>query len=212
MQIEIWSDVMCPFCYIGKRRLESALQHVDLQKEVEITWKSFMLNPDMITDPSKNSLDYLAETKGWSMDQVIQMTEHVAGIAAAEGLDYRMQDTKVANAMDAHRIIQLAKRHHLGNEMEERLFRGYFTEGLNIADHEVLVKLAEEVGIAADSTRTCLREQAFTDAIQQDIRESQQLGVRGVPFFVFNRQYAISGAQPTELFVETLEKCRQETA
>lgn len=212
MQIEIWSDVMCPFCYIGKRRLESALQHVDLQKEVEITWKSFLLNPDMITDPSKNSLDYLAEAKGWSMDQVIQMTEHVTGIAAAEGLDYRMQDTKVANAMDAHRIIQLAKRHHLGNEMEERLFRGYFTEGLNIADHEVLVKLAEEVGIAADSARACLREQAFTDAIQQDIRESQQLGVRGVPFFVFNRQYAISGAQPTELFVETLEKCRQETA
>ncbi|MCC5937912.1 MAG: DsbA family oxidoreductase [Lunatimonas sp.] len=210
MQIEIWSDVMCPFCYIGKRRLESALKDVGLQNEVEITWKSFLLNPEMKTDPSKNSLDYLAEIKGWSMEQVIQMTEQVAGIAAAEGLDYRMEDTKVANAMDAHRIIQLAKRHNLGNEMEERLFRAYFTEGANIADHVTLIRLAEEVGIPNENAAACLSEQAFTESIHNDIRESQELGVRGVPFFVFNRQYAISGAQPKELFVETLEKCRLE--
>ncbi len=201
---------MCPFCYIGKRRLEGALRELGMEDEAEITWKSFLLNPDMKTDPSKNSLDYLAEAKGWSMEQVIQMTEHVAGIAAAEGLDYRMADTKVANALDAHRIIQLAKRHHLGNEMEERLFRAYFTEGANIADHATLIRLAEEVGISSETAAACLEEKAFTQAIEADIRESQSLGVRGVPFFVFDRQYAISGAQPKELFVETLEKCRLE--
>jgi predicted DsbA family dithiol-disulfide isomerase len=212
MKIEIWSDIMCPFCYIGKRRLEGALRELGMEDEVEISWKSFLLNPDMKTDPSKNSLDYLAQAKGWSMEQVIQMTEHVTGIAAAEGLEYHLENTKVANAIDAHRLIQLAKRHRLGNEMEERLFQGYFTEGLNIADHGVLVKLAGEVGIEPETARACLDEQAFTEAINQDIRESQQLGVRGVPFFVFNRQYAISGAQPKELFMETLKKCRQETA
>lgn len=210
MKIEIWSDVMCPFCYIGKRRLERALEDTGLTEEVNIVWKSFLLNPEMKTDPSKNSLDYLAEARGWSMEQVIQMTEHVAGIAAVEGLDYRMDDTKVANALDAHRVIQLAKRHHLSNEMEERLFRAYFTEGANIADHKTLILLAEEVGIPSEKTAACLEEKAFTQAIEADIRESQSLGVRGVPFFVFDRQYAISGAQPRELFVETLEKCRLE--
>jgi len=207
MEIQIWSDIMCPFCYIGKRRLEGALKQLNLTDEVKITWKSFLLNPDMKTDPSRNSLKYLAETKGWTMEQTQEMVQHVVGMAKEEGLEYNMEDTKVANAMDAHRLIQLAKTLGKGDEVEERLFRAYFMEGKNIADKEVLVDLGEDVGISAERVRESLEKGEFTDRIRQDIQESQQIGVRGVPFFVFNNQYAVSGAQPVELFVQTMEKC-----
>jgi len=207
MEIQIWSDIMCPFCYIGKRRLEGALKQLNLTDEVKITWKSFLLNPDMKTDPSRNSLKYLAETKGWTMEQTQEMVQHVVDMAKEEGLEYNMEDTKVANAMDAHRLIQLAKTLGKGDEVEERLFRAYFMEGKNIADKEVLVDLGEDVGISAERVRESLEKGEFTDRIRQDIQESQQMGVRGVPFFVFNNQYAVSGAQPVELFVQTMEKC-----
>ena len=199
MEIQIWSDIMCPFCYIGKRRLEGALKQLNLTGEVKITWKSFLLNPDMKTDPTRNSLEYLAETKGWTMEQTQEMVRHVVDMAVEEGLEYRMDDTKVANAMDAHRLIQLAKTVGKGDEVEERLFHAYFMEGKNIADMDVLVDLGEDVGIEAARIRESLEKGEFTDSIRQDIRESQQIGVRGVPFFVFNNQYAISGAQPVEL-------------
>jgi predicted DsbA family dithiol-disulfide isomerase len=135
------------------------------------------------------------------------MVQHVVDMAEAEGLEYRMGDTKVANAMDAHRLIQLAKTVGKGDAIEERLFRAYFMEGKNIADKDVLVALGQDVGIAGERVREILETGEFTDSIRQDIREAQQIGVRGVPFFVFNNQYAISGAQPVELFVQTLEKC-----
>ncbi|HSI77522.1 MAG TPA: DsbA family oxidoreductase [Lunatimonas sp.] len=207
MEIQIWSDIMCPFCYIGKRRLEGALRQIDLTDEVTIVWKSFLLNPDMKTDPTRNSLEYLAETKGWTNEQTREMVQHVVDMAAVEGLEYRMGDTKVANAMDAHRLIQLAKTVGKGGDVEERLFRAYFMEGKNIADMDVLVELGEDVGIAEGRIRECLEKGEFSDSIRQDILEAQQVGVRGVPFFVFNNQYAISGAQPVELFVQTMEKC-----
>lgn len=207
MEIQIWSDIMCPFCYIGKRRLEGALRQLSLTNEVTIVWKSFLLNPDMKTDPTRNSLEYLAETKGWTKEQTQEMVQHVVDMAKDEGLEYRMDDTKVANAMDAHQLIQLAKTVGKGDEVEERLFRAYFMEGKNIADMDLLVDLGEDVGIEAAQVRESLEKDEFTDSIRQDIREAQQIGVRGVPFFVFNNQYAISGAQPVELFVETMEKC-----
>nr|MBI1231566.1 thioredoxin domain-containing protein [Cytophagales bacterium] len=211
MEIQIWSDVMCPFCYIGKRRLEGALQQLNLSEEVTVTWKSFLLNPDIKSDPTLNSLEYLAETKGWTKEQTEEIVQNVVDMAEAEGLEYRMEDTKVANSMDAHRLIQLAKTVGKGDAIEERLFQAYFTEGKYIADREVLVELGEEVGIPGDRVRECLEKGEFTDSIRRDIQESQQIGVRGVPFFVFNNQYAISGAQPVELFVQTLEKCLEET-
>lgn len=207
MEIQIWSDIMCPFCYIGKRRLEGAIKQLELSDEVTIVWKSFLLNPDMKTDPSRNSLEYLAETKGWTKEQTEEIVQNVVDMAKEEGLEYRMEDTKVANAMDAHRLIQLAKTVGKGDEIEESLFRAYFMEGKNIADMDVLVELGEEVGIAGDRVRECLEKGEFTDSIRRDIQESQQIGVRGVPFFVFDNQYAISGAQPVELFVQTMEKC-----
>lgn len=206
MKIEIWSDIMCPFCYIGKRRLESALKEFEFADQVEIEWKSFLLNPDMKTDPSKSTLEYLSETKGWSMEQTREITQQVTEMAEIEGLEYRMDKTIVANAKNAHRLLQLAKTLDKGGELKERLLKAYFIEGANIDDQETLVTFAEEVGIEKEQALSCLNSNEFEDKVDQDIYESRQLGVRGVPFFVLDRKHGISGAQPKEVFTQTLEK------
>jgi predicted DsbA family dithiol-disulfide isomerase len=206
MKIEIWSDIMCPFCYIGKRRLESALENFEYKNHVEIVWKSFLLNPDMKTDPSKSTAEYLAVTKGWSLEQTHQIINQVTEMARGEGLVYNMQKTVVANAKNAHRLLQLSKTLRKGGEMKERLLKVYFTEGKNIDDFETLVTLAEEVGLNKERVETCLNSNEFAELVDQDIFESRQIGVRGVPFFVLDRKFGISGAQPIEVFKDTLNK------
>ena len=206
MKIEIWSDIMCPFCYIGKRRLESALENFEYKNHVEIVWKSFLLNPDMKTDPSKSTAEYLTETKGWSLEQTHQIINQVTEMARGEGLVYNMQKTVVANAKNAHRLLQLSKTLRKGGEMKERLLKVYFTEGKNIDDFETLVTLAEEVGLNKERVETCLNSNEFAELVDQDIFESRQIGVRGVPFFVLDRKFGISGAQPMEVFKDTLNK------
>lgn len=206
MKIEIWSDIMCPFCYIGKRRLEKALAGFEHQDKIVIEWKSFLLNPGMITDPTKNSLEYLSEVKGWSMDQTKQITAQVVQMAAAEGLDYDMENTVVANAYKAHRLLHFAKTHGLGSQMKERLLQAYFTEGLNIDDTETLVNLASEVGLEKNEVKACLDSDAFLKDVNEDVQEAQQLGIRGVPFFVLDRKFGISGAQQEDVFQQTIAK------
>ena len=206
MKIEIWSDIMCPFCYIGKRRLESALADFEYADQVQIEWKSFLLNPDMVTDPSKSTLEYLSETKGWSKAQTHQVTQQVVEMAAGEGLTYHMDKTVVANAKNAHRLLQLAKTLGKGGEMKERLLKAYFTEGANIDDKSTLTKLATEVGLESGRVQQCLDSNEFSDKVDQDIHESRLIGVRGVPFFVLDRKYGISGAQPKEAFEQTISK------
>ncbi len=147
MKVEIWSDVMCPFCYIGKRRFESALAEFAHKDDVEIEWKSFQLNPDLVTDPSLNITQYLADIKGWTLDYAQQLNNNVTEMAAGEGLTYDFEKAVVANSFDAHRFAHLAKKYGLGDAAEETLFRGYFTEGLNIADHDTLVELGTEIGL-----------------------------------------------------------------
>ena len=131
IKVEIWSDVMCPFCYIGKRKFESALAQFKDKDKVEIVWKSFQLNPNQITDPSKSTVQYLAETKGWSMDYTRSTIQHVTGMAESVGLHYDFDKAVVANSFDAHRLIQFAKSKGKGDAAEERLFKAYFTEGKN---------------------------------------------------------------------------------
>lgn len=206
MKIEIWSDIMCPFCYIGKRRLESALAEFEFADQVQIEWKSFLLNPDMVTNPSKSTLEYLSETKGWSIAQAKQVSQQVVEMAAGEGLVYHMDKTVVANAKNAHRLLQLAKTLDKGGEMKERLLRAYFTEGENIDDQKTLIRLAKEVGLSESRVNDCLDSNEFADKVEQDIYESRQIGVQGVPFFVLDRKYGISGAQPKEAFEQTIRK------
>jgi predicted DsbA family dithiol-disulfide isomerase len=210
MKIEIWSDVVCPFCYIGKRRLEKAIREMGLENEVELIWKSFLLDPQAPTETSGSSLEYLSRKKGWSMEQTLEMTERVIAIAAEEGLVFNMQDTKHANTLQAHRLIQLAKEKGMANEMEERLFKAYFTEGKNIGDLEVLKALGVEVGIEESELQHFLAENAaYRDKVEVDLYEGRQVGVSAVPFFVVNETYAISGAQPVDLFKQALKDCQK---
>lgn len=206
MKIEIWSDIMCPFCYIGKRRLEAALKDFEYSDQVKVEWKSFLLNPDMVTDPDKSTLQYLSESKGWSLSQTQQITDQVVQMARGEGLEYNMDKTVVANAKNAHRILQLSKTLGKGDAMKERLLKAYFTEGKNIDDKVNLVSLAAEVGLEKNRVETCLDTGEFSDQVDQDIYESRLIGVRGVPFFVLDRKFGISGAQPKEVFDETIRK------
>lgn len=205
MNVEIWSDVMCPFCYIGKRKFEAALDRFPHKDQINIIWKSFQLNPDMPTDPSKSVLEYLAEVKGVSLAQSKQMHDRVTAMAREVGLTYNFDKAVVANSFDAHRLIQLAKQHGLGDAAEERVFRAYFTEGRNTADHAALLELGIEIGLDKASVEQMLATDQYAEAVDHDIYESRQIGVRGVPFFLFNRKYAISGAQQPETFLGALQ-------
>lgn len=212
MKIEIWSDVMCPFCYIGKRHLEEALADFPQKDEVEIVWKSFQLNPDMPESSDENVYEYLAKAKGISLEQSKQMHERVEEMAANAGLDYNFDIAKVANSFKAHRVLQLAKRKKLGDELKEALLEAYFIKGRNTSDYNTLVELATSVGITEAEVELALNEEQFANYVKQDIDEARQIRVQGVPFFVFDRKYAVSGAQPVEHIKATLEKVQAESS
>lgn len=206
MKVEIWSDVMCPFCYIGKRRFEKALAGFEHKDEIEIEWKSFQLNPDLKTNPDININQYLADIKGFSLDHAAQLNNHVTQMAANEGLTYNFDKAVVANSFNAHRLAHLAKQHGLGDAAEEALFKAYFTEGRNIDDIETLTELGMGLGLPPEELKRTLASDRYADDVKHDIAEAQYLGVRGVPFFVLNRKYAVSGAQELPVFNDTLTK------
>jgi len=206
MKVEIWSDVMCPFCYIGKRRFEDALKNSEHKDEIQVEWKSFQLNPDMKTDPSVNIDQYLARVKGWSLEQAKDMNAHVTAMAAEAGLTYNFDRAIVANSFKAHRFTHLAKKHGLGDAAEEQLFKAYFTDGKNTDDINVLIELGTAIGLNAGEIKQTLESDAYADEVRHDIYEAQQLGIRGVPFFVMNRKYGVSGAQEVPVFEQTTDK------
>ncbi len=206
MRVAVWSDVICPFCYIGKRKLERALTRFPARDRIEITWKSFQLQPDVRTDPAMNALRHLAVRKGWSMDFARQAAADVSGRAREVGLDFHYDKTIVANTFDAHRLAHFATSRGLGDEMQEALFKAYFTDGRNIGDHATLVELATGVGLPASDVRSVLASDSFADEVRRDIDEALQMGIAGVPFFVFDGKYAVSGAQDESVFLQALER------
>lgn len=206
MKIEIWSDIMCPFCYIGKRRFEKAIDQFEYADKVDITWRSFQLNPDMKSDPDANINEYLADAKGWSLQKTRQMNQRVTDMAAEEGLKYNMEQAVVANSFDAHRLIQFAKEQDKADEAEEALFRAYFTKGKNIADHATLSAIASEIGLNAEKARKMLESDQYTNQVKHDIEIAGGLNIRGVPFFLFNRKFAVSGARGTKIFLKALKQ------
>lgn len=210
MKIEIWSDVMCPFCYIGKRKFEKALEQFVQKGKVEVEWKSFQLDPTIQTDAGKTIHQFLAERKGFSLEKAKEMNDYVTDLAKKVGLTYNFDKAVVANSFDAHRFSHLAKKHGAQNNAEELLFKAYFTEGKNTADEDTLIQLGEELGIKAEETKATLQSNEFADEVRGDIEEAQQIGVTGVPFFVVNRKYAISGAQESDTFLQMLNKVFQE--
>lgn len=206
MKVEIWSDIMCPFCYIGKRKFEAALEQFPGKENITVEWKSFQLNPELKSQPGKDVYDYLAEIKGQSREWSVAMHEQVTGTAKQAGLTYNFDKAVIANSFDAHRLIQLAKQHQLGDAAEERLFHAYFTEGKDVSDHNTLLELGTEIGLDKDAITATLQSSDLADAVNKDVQEAQQLGVRGVPFFVLDRKFAVSGAQPTDAFTQALEQ------
>lgn len=211
MKVEIWSDVICPFCYIGKRRFEHALAKFAHKDEVEIVWHSFELDPERESVPGKNIHQLLAEKKGWSVEQAKEMNDQVAKMAKEVGLTYDFDKAIPVNTFNAHRISHLAAKHNVQNEMEELLFSSYFTKGINIDDANSLVSLAGQVGIDSKETEQVLKENKYGDDVRQDEEEAREIGINGVPFFVFDRKYAISGAQREDVFIRTLEKVWEES-
>ncbi len=206
MKVEIWSDVMCPFCYIGKRKFEKALNEFPDKNNIEIIWKSFQLDPTTVTDPSISTIDHLAQKKGWSKEQASETTAHVTNIAKQVGLNFHFDKAVVANSFDAHRVSHLAKKYGKQNELEEKLFSAYFTEGKNTADHATLLQIAADIGLNKAEVNELLIGELYTEEVEKDIYEAQQVGVRGVPFFVLDRKYAVSGAQEPDTFLEALTK------
>jgi predicted DsbA family dithiol-disulfide isomerase len=212
LKVEIWSDVMCPFCYIGKRKFEKALEAFPGRGNVEITWKSFQLDPDIRSGHGKSVTEYLAERKGWTLDQSRQAHAQVTRSAASVGLAYDFDKAVVANSFDAHRMVQFSKAHGKGDALEEALFKAYFTEGKDIADHAVLADLAVEAGLNRKEAEDALADGSYADGVRRDILEARQIGVQGVPFFVFDRRFAVSGAQGSEVFLRALEEAAREAA
>ncbi|MES2703305.1 MAG: DsbA family oxidoreductase [Bacteroidota bacterium] len=206
MKIDIWSDIMCPFCYIGKRRLEASLEQFEHGKDVEIIWHSFQLDPGMQPAPGADLYGYLAQRKGQSREWSVGIHRQMEQNAKADGLEYNFDKAVVANSFNAHQLIQLAKSKGLGDKAEERLFRAYFTEGRDVADINTLTQLGIDIGLSAIETGEMLNNDEYAAAVATDIQWANELGITGVPFFVINDKYAISGAQPVEVFTNALQQ------
>ena len=206
MKVEIWSDVVCPWCYIGKRRFEVALDRFAYRDAVEVVWRSFELDPHAPRRHPGTLDDLLARKMGATQAQAGEMNAQVTALAAAEGLEYRLDRAQPGNTFDAHRLIHLAADRGLQGAVNERLLRAYFTDGLAIGDAAVLVEVAVEAGLDAAEVRDVLASDAYAAAVRADEQRARALGIRGVPFVVVAEQYGVSGAQSPDVFLDALEQ------
>lgn len=210
LKIQIWSDVMCPFCYIGKRKFEDALSQFENKDAVAIEWKSFQLDPTSNPKSGDNTIDHLAKKYNRDRDWSVAMHENVTQQAKAVGLDYHFENVILANSLNAHRVSHLAKKYNLGDAFEELLFKAYFTQGKDVNDIATLTDIGMEVGIKKAEIENVLNSDLYTNEVIRDQEEAQAIGVTGVPFFVFDNKYAVSGAQHPDTFLKTLEKAWEE--
>jgi predicted DsbA family dithiol-disulfide isomerase len=206
MKVDIWSDIRCPFCYIGKKKFEKALSQFPHKEEVEVVWHSFELEPSLVTDTSVNVYDYLAERKGQSLDWSIKMHEHVTQVAKEAGLEFNFEKTVMANSFNAHRLIQLAKTKKLGDAAEETLFKAYFIAGRNIDDNNTLIEAGTEIGLDKQEIIDMLASDAYANEVREDEAAANNIRISGVPFFILNNKYGVSGAQDPEVFSKALQQ------
>jgi predicted DsbA family dithiol-disulfide isomerase len=208
MQVEIWSDILCPWCAVGRARFETALEGFADKDAVELRWRSFELNPNA---PKAVEGDYvlrLAEKYGRSRDQAQQMIDQMTETAAQEGLDFNFDIVQAGNSFDAHRLLHLAAERGCQDALKRRLFEAYLSEGALISDHPTLQRLAVEVGLGAEDVAEVLASDTYAAEVRADERQASEHGIRGVPFFVIDGQYGLSGAQPAAVIAQTLEKAR----
>jgi len=212
MKIEIWSDIMCPFCYIGKRNFETALSQFPEREKIEIEWKSFQLDPSLpeVPEHQDDINRFIAVKKRFSYEQSKKIHNELAQYAKTVGLEYNFDKALVTNSTKAHRIIQFAKTKGLGDKAEELFFKAYFTDGKNVSDDATLVELGNDIGLSESDVNEALSNPLYLQRMEQDIMEAQSLGARGVPFFVLNRKYAIAGAQQPNEILKSIEKAFSE--
>ena len=209
MKIEIWSDVVCPFCYIGKRHLEKALEQLpDL--DVEIIWRSFELDPNAAVNPDLDIYDLLAKKYGRNREWAKQMNDNMVQMATKAGLNYNMDEVQPTNSFNAHQLIHFAKDEGLQDEMKEALLKAYFEQGKHVGDPETLTELAVKVGLDKANAQKVLQENTYSNDVVADVEKAHKIGVQGVPFFYINEKYGLSGAQPVEVFVEALTEIAKE--
>jgi predicted DsbA family dithiol-disulfide isomerase len=206
MHVEIWSDIACPWCYVGKRRFEAALAAFEHRDEVRVTWRSFELDPAAPAARERSGAEHLAEKYGMSVEEARARQAQMAEMAAGDGLDMRADLTRGANTFDGHRLLQLAGVHGLQTEMKERLMRAYHTEGELVSDHDTLVRLAVEVGLDADEVRETLASDRFAAEVREDEQTAVALGISAVPCFVIDRRFGAPGAQPPEVLTAFLQR------
>ncbi|HOZ39379.1 MAG TPA: DsbA family oxidoreductase [Flavobacteriales bacterium] len=206
LKVEIWSDVVCPFCYIGKREFERALAEFEHRDSVEVVWRSFELDPEAPPRSEHDMYGMLVAKYGGTRADAQARVQGVVDRARTVGLEYAMDKAVIGSSFDAHRVLQYAKTVAKGNAMKERLFKAYFTEGAHLADVPTLIRLASEVGLDGAAVAEMLTTIAFTDAVRKDEAEARQLGVRGVPFFALDRKFAVSGAQQSDAFLGALRQ------
>ncbi|NVI86811.1 DsbA family oxidoreductase [Actinomadura sp. BRA 177] len=204
MRVEFWSDVICPWCYIGKRQFEHALQDFEHRDQVEVVHRSFQLDPSFPHGETVDVADMLAGKYGMPREQAVAMNQQMEERAAGVGLEYHLKDGRAGNTADAHRLVHLAAKHGLQDELVEALYKAHFTDRRSIFDHDSLTKIAKETGL--NGVRETLSSGTFTAEVEADQREARDLGATGVPFFVIDRRYGISGAQPPEAFTQALTR------
>ena len=206
MHVEIWSDIACPWCYVGKRRFETALASFDHRDEVSVTWRSFELDPSAPRTRAGDGADHLARKYGTSREQALAMHANMTAVGAAEGLELRFDIARGGNTFDAHRLVHLATAHDLQDQMQERLFRAYLGEGVAIGEAASLEPLAIEVGLPAEEVRDVLLTERYAEDVRHDEREAAELGITAVPFFAVDRAIGVAGAHPPELLGKVLLK------
>ena len=211
MNVEIWSDVVCPWCYIGKRHFEAALGDFDHAAEVTLTWRSFQLDPSAPAISAVDPLERLATKYGMSREQASAAHQRVTDVAAAAGLEYHLDKSRSGNTFDAHRLLHYAAAEGKQDALKERLMAAYFCEGEAIGDHAVLARLAGDVGLDTAEAKAILEDRKFEAEVTGDIQDARELGITGVPFFVIDRKYGISGAQPADLLLRALRQAWNES-
>ncbi|SDI67083.1 Predicted dithiol-disulfide isomerase, DsbA family [Chryseobacterium taeanense] len=212
MKIEIWSDVMCPFCYIGKNNFEKALEGLPFKDEVEVEWKSFQLDPSLNPVEIKTTMEYFKEKKGFPEAQVKQMIGQVLQMGKDAGIEFNFEKALITNTFLAHKLLHLAKKYKKADKMEEALFIAHFIDGKNVGDKDTLISIAESLGLDKDEAQQVLASDEFNDEVQRDFSEAQNHRISGVPFFILNGKYSVSGAQPSGFFAEALQQTYNETA
>lgn len=212
IRVDVWSDIACPWCFIGKRKFEAGLAAFDGADDVTVTYHSFELSPDTPVDFEGSEVDFLSAHKGLPKEQVEQMLRQVTTIAADVGLRYDFDAVRHTKTLLAHEALHFAKEHGTQLELVERLFSAYFEEGRHVGKVDELVALGSDVGLDADALRTALEDGTYTDAVAQDIAQARAYGIQGVPFYVIGGKHGVSGAQRPEVFTRALEQVRSEAS